>query len=119
MPDRAWWESLFETIDGKNVPGFLGFLTDDAEFRFANNPSAIGKEAIGAVVGGFFGAIGGSKHRFVHAWEDESSAACEGEVTYTRHDGSTLTVPFANVFYMQDGKVARYHIHIDNSALFR
>ena len=39
-------------------------------------------------------------------------------MTYTRKDGSTLTVPFVNVFYLRDGKVARYLIHIDNSGLF-
>lgn len=119
MPDRAWWDSLFATIDGKDVPGFLGFLTEDAEFRFANNPPAMGQEAVGAVVSGFLGAIGGSRHRFIHAWEDGSSAVCEGEVTYTRHDGSTLTLPFVNVFYMRGGKVARYLIFIDNSVLFQ
>ena len=68
--------------------------------------------------GGFFGAIGGSRHRFIRAWEDGGSAVCEGEVTYTRHDGSTLTVPFVNVFYLQGDKVRRYLILIDNSALF-
>ena len=118
MPSQAWWESVFAAIDGKDVPAFLDFLTADAEFRFANHPPAHGREAIGAVVGGFLAAIGGSRHRFVHAWEDGSSAACEGEVTYTRLDGSTLTVPFVNVFYLRDGKVVRYLIHIDNSALF-
>jgi ketosteroid isomerase-like protein len=119
MPDRSWWQSLFERIDAKDVQGFLGFLTDDAEFRFANHPPVTGREAVGGFVGGFFGAIGGSRHRFVHAWEDAATAACEGEVTYTRHDGSTLTVPFVNVFYMRDGKVARYLIYIDNSTLFQ
>ena len=118
MADRAWWDGLFNTIDGKDVPGFLAHLTPDAEFRFANNPSAHGHEQIGAVVGGFFGAIGGSRHRFIRSWQDADSAVCEGEVTYTRHDGSTLTVPFVNVFYLRGDKVARYLIFIDNSALF-
>lgn len=118
MPDRNWWESVFATIDGKDVPGFLAFLTADAEFRFANSPSAHGHEAIAAVVGGFLGAIGGSRHRLIRAWQDDASAVCEGEVTYTRLDGSTLTLPFVNVFYLRDGKVARYLIFIDNSALF-
>jgi SnoaL-like domain len=96
--------------DIKDLPALLGYLTPDAEFRFANNPSAHGHEAVGA--------IGGSQHRFIHAWEDTGTAACEGEVTYTRHDGSTLTVPFVNVFYLCGGKIARYPIVIDNSALF-
>jgi ketosteroid isomerase-like protein len=119
MHERAWWNSIFAAIDGKDVGAFLGFLTPDAEFRFANNPSAHGHETIGALVGGFWSAIGGSRHRFIRAWEDADTAACEGEVTYTRHDGSTLTVPFVNVFYLRDGKIARYLIHIDNSALFQ
>ena len=118
MPDRAWWEDVFKAIDTKDLPGFLGFLTADAEFRFANAPAVKGHEAVGAVVRGFLNAIGGSRHRFVHAWEDEDTAVCEGEVTYTRHDGSTLTIPFVNVFYMRDGKVGRYLIYIDNTALF-
>ena len=53
MPDRAWWESVFQKVDGKDVPGFLGLLTPDAEFRFANNPPVQGHAAIGALVGGF------------------------------------------------------------------
>ena len=61
MPDRAWWESLFSTIDGKDLPAFIAYLAPDVEFRFANNPSAFGHEAVGAVVGGFFAAIGGSR----------------------------------------------------------
>lgn len=118
MPNQAWWESLLATIDSKDLAGFLAFLTDDAEFRFANFPPAIGREAVGTFVGGFFGSVAAIRHRFIHAWEDETTAACEGEVTYTRHDGSQLTVPFVNVFYMRDGKVARYLIHVDASALF-
>ena len=118
MPDRPWWDSLMASIDGKDLDAFLGFLTEDAEFRFANAPPAIGREAVGAFVGGFFGAVAGISHRLIHTWEDETTAACEGEVTYTRHDGTRLTLPFANVFYLRDGKVSRYLVHIDASALF-
>jgi len=39
-------------------------------------------------------------------------------VTYTRHDGSVLTVPFANVFEMRGDKIAAYRIYVDNSLLF-
>jgi uncharacterized cupin superfamily protein len=70
------------------------------------------------LVRGFWDAIGGSRHRLIRTWQDAETAVCEGEVTYTRKDGSTLTVPFVNVFYLRDGKVARYLIHIDNSGLF-
>jgi limonene-1,2-epoxide hydrolase len=39
-------------------------------------------------------------------------------VTYTRHNGSSLSVPFANVFELKGDKIASYRIYIDNSALF-
>jgi len=118
MPDKTWWQDLFAAIDAKDVPAFLDFLTPDAEFRFANAPAVKGHEAVGAVVRGFLNAIGGSRHRLVRSWQDDETAVCEGEVAYTRHDGSMLTIPFVNVFYMRDGKVARYLIYIDNTALF-
>ena len=118
MPEKAWWQTLFQAIDAKDVPGFMSFLTPDAEFRFASAPSVYGHDAVGALVRGFWDAIGGSRHRLIRSWEDAETAVCEGEVTYTRKDGSTLTVPFVNVFYLRDGKIARYLIHIDNSGLF-
>jgi hypothetical protein len=39
-------------------------------------------------------------------------------VTYTRLDGSTLTVPFANVFVLKGAEIQSYRIYIDNSPLF-
>src|SRR5512139_1411176 len=118
MPDKGWWTSLLATVDAKDVPGFLSYLTDDAEFRFGNGPSVEGREAVGALVEGFLGAIGGTRHVLTRHWEGEDSAVGEGFVTYTRLDGSTLTLPFVNVFDLRDGKVARYLIYIDNRELF-
>jgi hypothetical protein len=50
--------------------------------------------------------------------ETPGHIAAHGFVTYTRRDGSTLRVPFANVFHLEGGLVTRYLIFIDNSALF-
>ena len=48
MHSKDWWNSLFAAIDGKDTAAFLSFLTEDAEFRFANNPPAVGHAAVGA-----------------------------------------------------------------------
>ncbi len=42
----------------------------------------------------------------------------KGSCTYTRLDGSQVTIPFVNVFYLQGDKIARYLIYIDNGPLF-
>jgi ketosteroid isomerase-like protein len=117
-PDRAWWESVFAVIDAGDAAGFVAFLTPDAQFRFGNAPVVVGSEAILAAAAGFFAAIASSRHRLLRTWNGAAIAACEGEVTYTRHDGSTLSVPFANVFELRGEKIAAYRIYIDNSSLF-
>ena len=118
MPTQDWWNELFAVIDAKDVDGLLRFLTDDAEFRFGSSPASHGHAEIGAGVAGFFSMIGGCRHRALRTWEDDDSAVCQGEVTYTRLDGSTVTLPFVNVFEFRSGKVARYLIYNDLGPLF-
>jgi hypothetical protein len=40
-----------------------------------------------------------------------------GAVTYTRHDGRELTVPFADISSMEGEKIKDYLIFIDNTKL--
>lgn len=117
-PDRAWWGRLFAVIDARDADAFVAFLTPDAEFRFGNAPAVHGREAIHAAVAGFFSVIGGCRHRLRGAWNGAGTAVCEGEVTYTRQDGSTVTIPFVNVFELEGERVASYRIYIDNAPLF-
>jgi ketosteroid isomerase-like protein len=118
MPTQDWWRGLFAAIDARDADGFVAHLTDDAEFRFANHPPAHGRAAIRAVVDGFFGTIGGCRHRLIRTWEDGADVVCQGEVTYTRLDGAAVTVPFVNVFEMRGERVARYLIYNDVTPVY-
>jgi hypothetical protein len=118
MQNSDWWQHLFASIDGKRTQDFVSFLTEDGEFRFGNGPSVHGRAAVAAYVDGFFGMINSSRHELVRAWNDDGTAVCEGNVTYTRLDGSKITVPFVNVFYMRGNGIARYLIYIDSTPLF-
>jgi ketosteroid isomerase-like protein len=118
-PDQPWWETVFAAIDAGDAAGFVGFLTVDAQFRFGNAPVVVGREAIEAAAAGFFTAIASSRHRLLRTWNGTATTVCEGEVTYTRHNGSTVSVPFANVFELRGDKISAYRIFIDNSSLFR
>ncbi|HUO96327.1 MAG TPA: nuclear transport factor 2 family protein [Steroidobacteraceae bacterium] len=117
-PDAAGFARLFATIDARDADAFARFITEDGEFRFANAAPLVGRAAIREGVAGFFAAIGGCRHRLLRTWTGHGTAACEGEVTYTRRDGSTLTVPFANVFELDGGRIRSYRIYIDNTPLF-
>jgi len=117
-PDRTWWDRLFAIIDARDADGFVAALTADAEFRFGNAPAVRGREAIRAAVAGFFSAIAACRHRLLASWDGPGTTVCEGEVTYTRHDGSTVTLPFVNVFALRGDRIASYRIYIDNAPLF-
>ena len=111
-------DSLFAAIDAKDTPGFLAYLTGDASFRFGSAPAVKGHDAIGAAVDGFFETIKASKHSLSHVLGDGSTLVCEGDVTYTRHDGSEVTVPFTDIFELDGDLIADYKIYMDISPLF-
>jgi ketosteroid isomerase-like protein len=117
-PDDAWWQRVFAVIDARDAAAFVALLTPDAQFRFGNAPTLVGSDAIRAAVGGFFAAIASCSHRLIRTWSSDAWVACEGEVTYLRHDGSAITVPFADVFELRGRLISVYRIYIDNSPLF-
>jgi hypothetical protein len=118
MRDRAWWLALCRTIDRKDTQAFVSYLTDDCEFRFANGPAAVGHAAIGAAVDGFWASIKASEHEVLHHWGDATSAVCEGTCLYTRHDGSTLRLPFVDVLHFRGDKARQYFIYMDITPLY-
>lgn len=115
---RDWIAALFAAIDEKDAEAFAGFVAEDARFVFGNLPAVAGRADIRTFVAGFFDSIRAVSHDVPDAWQSGDTIVCRGEVTYTRHDGSMLTVPFANVFLMAGDRVRDYRIYMDASALF-
>lgn len=118
MDIPAWVRKLFSDIDRKDTTAFVGHLTDDVEFRFGSAPPVSGAAATGEAVAAFFESIAALSHAIIRVWEDGSSVVCEGIVTYTRHDGRNVAIPFADVFDRRDDKIASYRIYIDINPLF-
>jgi ketosteroid isomerase-like protein len=109
--------SLFASIDAKRTQQFLGFLTEDAVFRYGSNPRVVGRSAIELVVDQVFASIRSCSHRVLRVWEHPGSVICQGEVTYVRLDGRSIVLPFCNVFELRDERIARYEIYIDPGPL--
>ena len=109
---------LFVSVDAMDTEGFLGFIAPDAEFRFASAPAVHGHAAIREAVDGFFSSIAALSHNLQRVVAEGDAAVCEGEVTYTRHDGSTITLPFCNVFELDGGLISVYRIYIDVAPLY-
>src|SRR5471030_3041284 len=84
MTPQEWTPTLFASIDAKDTSRFLSFLSDDASFRFANLPAAVGQDAIRKAVDGFLASIAGCRHDVSNVWALAGTVICEGRVTYTR-----------------------------------
>ncbi len=118
MPQPSWLEPLFRAIDAKDPDAFASFLTEQAIFRFGNAEPVCGKRAVRDAVASFFSAIAGLRHTIRETWTQPDAVLLHGQVTYTRHDGSTLGVPFANVLKLEGDLVREYLIFADVSALW-
>lgn len=66
----------------------------------------------------FFSTIGGCRHTLHNILADDGMLACEGEVTYTRQDGSEITLLFANIFEFTGERISRYKIYADAGPLY-
>jgi ketosteroid isomerase-like protein len=118
MSDPTWVKRLFATIDSKDADAFVAFLTEDSVFVFGNTAPVSGKAAIRDLLVGFFGSIRALRHEVMDAWVLPDVVLATGRVTYTRHDGSTLDVPFADVFKMRKDLAREYLIYVDASKLY-
>ena len=109
---------LFVSIDAMETEGFLAFISPDGEFLFGSTPPVQGHAGIGAAVESFFASFAALRHELQRLVVQDNTVVCEGEVTYTRHDGSVITLPFCNVFETDGGLISVYRIYIDVAPLY-
>ncbi len=111
-------DKLFASIDGMDAESFVSFLTEDGTFRFGSAPPVTGRESVKAAVGGFFSSIAALRPTLQRVITEGDTIVCEGEVTYTRTDGSDITLPFCDVFEVSGGLISAYLIYMDIGPLF-
>lgn len=115
---RALLDELFATIDAMDTPAFVARLSPGAEFRFGGAPPVHGSVQIGEAVGAFFATIAGLRHELSKVIADGETLACEGNVTYIRHDGSQVEIPFADIFVFDGELIDSYRVYIDIGPLY-
>ena len=109
---------LFAAIDAQDSAAFVSYLTSGAVFRFGSAPPVQGREAIQAAVDGFFESIDSLSHSITRTLCEDDVVFCEGEVTYRRHDGTKIELPFANIFEYAGDLIDHYKIYIDIGPLY-
>ncbi len=118
MRERGWMDEMFDALDAEGVAGLFPYLHEDVAFRFGSFPPGRGREAFDRAWRQISPHVDSISHELLDTWESSESAVCRGNVTYRTTDERSITVPFANVFYLRDGKIAEYLIYVDASAVF-
>jgi len=118
MDTQQFLKSLMASIDAKDAEKFVTHVTDDAVFKFGNMEPVQGKDNVRQAVAGFFSSIKGLNHKLLDTIEQDGRLVMRGEVTYTRHNDTLLTVPFVNFFNMNGDLIKDYLIYLDASQLY-
>jgi hypothetical protein len=114
VPNRA---DLFADIDSMEPERFARHLAPTATMRFGNAPPVHGREAIRDAWASFCETLDGVHHDIVEQWETDSATIVEANVTYTRKDASTVTVPVATIYREHGELIDDYRIFIDLAPL--
>ena len=115
MPDHA---SLFDDIDSMNPDRFAQHLDGDVVMRFGNADPVRGRDAVRDAWAGFCEGIDGVRHDVVEQWTQGPATIVEANVTYTRKDGSQVTVPVVTIYRGEGELIEDYRIFIDLAPLF-
>ena len=86
--------------------------------RFGNAEPVRGRGAVRDVWAQFCESVDGVSHALVERWEADPATVVEADVTYTRKDGGTVTVPVVTIYREHDGLIDDYRVFIDLAPLF-
>jgi hypothetical protein len=104
---------LFGRGEAKDSEGFIGFFTDTPMYQFANGEPCLSKNAIFDSVEAFFSAVEALYHDIRNIWEDGDVVFVEMDVTYWRHDGSSITLPCSDIFRFNGNQIEELRIYMD------
>ena len=111
-------DTLFDDIDSMDPDRFAAHLADDVVFRFGNGEPVHGRDAVRDVWAGFCENIDGVSHSMRGQWDTGDAVVAEAEVTYTRKDGSTVSLPVVTIYRPAGPPISDYRIFMDVAPLF-
>jgi ketosteroid isomerase-like protein len=111
---RDYWQS----IDALDMDRFLAFFAPDCTMGFGSYPLVHGLSGVRGMIAPVFAGVAGMRHQRLGLWSHEDATVARGEVTYTRHDRSTVTIPFMTHFEFAEGRIRSTHVYIDIAPLY-
>ena len=117
--DEDWMSAFFRDADTLVVEKLISWFAETIEVRFGNAPPIHGTTAAEQAFRQFYGTLSGMRHRSEVLVSSGDLAAQMAVVTYTRRDGSEVSMPVAShLRRVGSRKIDRLWIFIDMAPLF-
>ena len=117
--DDDWTGAFFRDADTLVVETLISWFAETIEVRFGNAPPIHGRTAAEQAFREFYSSLSGMRHRREVLVSSGDLAAQMAVVTYTRRDGSEVSMPVASHLRRVGGqKIDRLWIFIDLAPLF-
>lgn len=114
-----WIAGYFAMVDRLDPDKLVTWYTDDASFRFANQPSAQGKAAITAALKRFHGLITSARHEVTGCRANLDGGAWEAIAHFETKDGQTLALPAVSTLRVRGGLIREFPFVIDASPIMQ
>jgi len=88
---------LFARGEAFDSEGFIDFFTNKPLYQFGNDEPCFERAAIKASVDNFFSNVEALYHDIKKLWEVEETVFVEMDVIYWRKDGSSISLPCADI----------------------
>ena len=111
--------NMYRIIDQFDSRGLADMMTENSSFRYANMPAVVGRENIFQFLEGFFKSIKAIRHTDLEYWFTDNVWFATGNVNYTRHNDTLLTVPFSVILKMEKDLIREFLIFVDSSTLYQ
>jgi ketosteroid isomerase-like protein len=112
--------AMFDALDGGDIEQMVRYMTGDVVAAFGNFPELNGKDAFHMMFRDLSKSVSGVRHEIHNLWQVEQDAdvvVARMTVTYTRHDGGTISLPCCNVFRMHANLVSHYSVYMDTTPI--
>jgi ketosteroid isomerase-like protein len=111
--------AIIAATDAGDVDRLSALVTDDVRLRFASAEPSVGKDRLLSGAEAFFASIASISHDVESLWSvGPETVIAEMTVHYQRLDGSQLSLPCTDIFYLRDGLIADYRIYMDIAPVF-
>jgi ketosteroid isomerase-like protein len=110
--------TLFAAADANDLDRYTALLAPDVHFRFGNAEAITGRDNVRDAVAQFFTTIKNIKHTIINEWHQDATIVLQQDVTYTRLDDQTVTIPAVNILRVNDGIVTDYLIYVDLTPVY-